>query len=141
MSSRRVDPPELARFISEWQTADGMFIVGLDQRIVHWNQSARGLLGYPARGAIGSARYELLSGNDLKGMSVCRRDCPVVQKARRGETAPAHDLHARTSGGSRAWINASTLLAIEPVSETPGVAYVFRDPGPTRSTKSNSDSG
>ena len=45
-------------------TADGVFAVGEDQRIIHWNAGAEKILGYSAKEMLGRFCFDLMKGVD-----------------------------------------------------------------------------
>jgi PAS domain S-box-containing protein len=91
-------------------TADGVWAVDADQRIILWNKAAEGLLGYTAEEAMGQYCYELLAGRDLGSRPVCRARCATSECARRGRPIRAFNLRVRDSDGHSAWIDVSGIV-------------------------------
>jgi PAS domain S-box-containing protein len=91
-------------------TADGLYIVDHQQRIVRWNRGAERLLGYAAREVLGRPCYDVLDGCGHNHQQVCGRACAVDRAVRRGELPPGRELHVRRKDGVRIWIRMSILV-------------------------------
>lgn len=91
-------------------TADGMFVVDREQVIVHWNDSAERILGFSRDQVIGRRCYEVLAGRERQNRPYCRRDCPVISKARRGRVSENYDLCCVTADGQARWLNIGILI-------------------------------
>lgn len=98
-------------------TADGVWAVDADQRIVLWNQAASELLGYTAEEAKGEFCYELLAGRDLGNRPVCRARCAISEAARRGRPIRSLHLRIRDDDGHSVWIDVSGLVVPHESSE------------------------
>jgi PAS domain S-box-containing protein len=90
-------------------TADGGFAIDADGRIVLWNRAAESMLGHTEREVIGRQCCELLLGDDENGNRLCCRGCHIKEIARTGTPVHSFDMRTRTKGGSRIWVNVSTL--------------------------------
>ncbi len=112
----------LARF----RTADGLFAVDRNQRIVHWSDRAQEILGYSAAEMIGKPCYEMLGGLDTRNYRFCRRNCPVMVNARRGRSTPAYDLLCTSLSGEEKWLNVSVVIPRGSQREV-NVLHLFRD--------------
>ena len=117
----------LPEWLANLRTADGLFAVDEEQRVIHWSESAERLLGYPADEALGSRCYELLGSVDLDGHPVCRDDCRVLTNARRGRVTGAYDIVARRGDGERVWLNSSTLIAPREGDWGPLLVHLVRE--------------
>ena len=91
------------------QAGDAAFAMGLDGRIAHWNDAAAALLGHPRAEVLGRRCWDVLAGSDGRGERVCWEDCPVMRRARAGESPAAFDLRARTKAGRIVSLGVSTL--------------------------------
>ena len=91
-------------------TADGVWAVDSEQRIILWNEAAEELLGYAAQEATGQYCYRLLAGRDLAGRPVCRARCAIGECARRGRPIRSFNLRVQCSDGRTAWIDVSGLV-------------------------------
>jgi DNA-binding CsgD family transcriptional regulator len=90
-----------------FDTADGMFTVGWDQRIIQWNRAAERALGFRASEAIGRKCFEALGGPG----SLCRKSCPVLSGARGGQLTPAANVALRGAARGLRRFTMSTLVA------------------------------
>ncbi|MEK7248359.1 MAG: PAS domain-containing protein, partial [Chloroflexota bacterium] len=67
-------------------TADGLFCVDRDQRVVQWSESAERVIGLKADDVVGRLCYEVIGGSQLFAYPYCQPDCPVLSNARRRRT-------------------------------------------------------
>ena len=86
-------------------TADGVFAVDEDQRIVHWNAGAERLLGYSSQETLGRFCYEVIDGVDQSSRQVCFRGCPVLDCAKNGSPTPGHDVKVKAKDGTGRWLS------------------------------------
>ena len=93
---------------TEVETADELFIVGHDQRIVFWGSSAEKILELSAPSVLGRRCSEVIAGREGPSGQYCRRNCPVISNARRGRAAPDYDLRCATASGEAKWLNFTT---------------------------------
>lgn len=89
-----------------FDTADGMFTVACDQRIVQWNRAAERALGFGASEAIGRKCFEVVGGPG----SMCNKSCPVLTGARRSQLTPAVNVALRGAGRQLRQFSMSTLV-------------------------------
>lgn len=107
------------------RSADGVFAVDANQRIVFWSQAAQELLGRTSREVLGKYCYEVVLGTDYEGHPFCRRACPAIRAARLGRAVPNYDIACHRNGGE-VWLNVS----IVPVTGANGDAkaiHMIRD--------------
>lgn len=90
------------------RSADGVFAVDADQRVVFWSAATEELVGRPASEVAGKLCYEVIPGRDYEGHPFCRRDCPAIKAARRGRGVPNFDIAFRTNG-EEVWLNVSIV--------------------------------
>lgn len=125
MSAQRArTEPDLRMFD---HAGDGVFAVDGEQRIIYWNEAAGRLLGYRREQAIGRFCYELITGEDYEGQSFCRRDCPVIDFARRGLGVQAYDVYTRTAVGGGIWLNVSVVPVQWRRPRRTAAVHIFRD--------------
>ncbi len=91
-------------------TADGMIVVNGEQKILQWNDSAERILGFSRGEVIGRRCYEVLNGRERQNRPYCRKDCPVISKARRGRVSENYDLCCVTADGQARWLNIGILI-------------------------------
>ena len=107
--------------------ADGVHIVGEDQRIIYWNSAAQSLLGYRPAEALGHACFDLVAGGDYQGHSFCRRFCPTIRAVARGKGLPPYDVKSQTKDGRDIWLNISVIPMQDPEGEGNLAVHLFRD--------------
>ncbi len=118
---------EPGHLLADLKTADGMFCVDSNQRIIAWSESAEQVLGHVSSEVLGRPCYEVIGGRDSQSYRFCRRNCPTMINARRGRTTSDYDVVARTKRGSDVWVNVSTLLLKTKRKRSPVVIHTLRD--------------
>jgi PAS domain S-box-containing protein len=108
-------------------TADGVYVVDADQRIVAWNASAERLLGSTPQQVLGRPCYEVIAGSDYEGHAFCRQDCPVAACTRRGQIVPNYDILARAEDAGGRWLNVSIVVVRAAEYSRPLAVHLFRD--------------
>jgi PAS domain S-box-containing protein len=93
------------------RTADGVFAVDHDQRIVFWNDAAECLLGYRANEVIGRLCHEIFDGEPRPGCLECSPECPVMVAAIRHESVPTYNLMSHTKDGDAILLNVSVIIS------------------------------
>ncbi len=97
---------KLLRLLS--RSADGVFAVDAEQHVISWSAAAEELTGQAASDVIGRPCYEIVAGTDYQGQIFCRRNCPTIRSARRGQAVPNFDLACRRDG-EETWLNVSII--------------------------------
>lgn len=116
MVDRTTAQDDLIGLLTGLETADGVFIVDNDQRI----------LGHAPDKAVGRLCYEVVGGRDPRNSRFCRRNCPVIANARKGRPTPDYDVLCSTSEGEIKWLNVS--VAVHRNGASPFlVLHLFRD--------------
>lgn len=90
------------------ETADGLFAVDQNQRIVLWTAAAETLTGIKARDALGHPCH-ILEGRDEWGESICTKDCHIFQALRQGQPPPSDDLIVRRPDGRQVRMTFSVI--------------------------------
>jgi len=108
-------------------TADGVYVVGDDQRLLFLNSAASRLLGRRPEDVVGLPCYEVILGDDYEGQTFCRKDCPTIQAVRRGKCIPNYDVLSRTGDGCDMWLNVSVVSAPDPEGAGRLAIHMFRD--------------
>src|SRR3972149_3372184 len=90
------------------ETADGLFAVDQNQRIVLWTAAAEALTGIKARDALGHPCH-ILEGRDEWGESICTKDCHIFQALRQGQPPPSDDLIVRRPDGRQVRMTFSVI--------------------------------
>jgi len=127
--TEKTDVEEILAYFS--RTAEGVWAVDDEQRIVLWNAAAERLLGYPADQVAGQICHELLSGQDPRGQPVCRSDCPIMDRARRGQLPESFSMQVRRNDGGATWIDTSIIVLPEESGKegSAAVVHLFRQVG------------
>jgi PAS domain S-box-containing protein len=92
------------------RTADGVYAVDREQRIVFWNSAAEHMLGHTAAEVIGRACHEIFAGEPRPGCLACESHCPVMIAASRHEPVPTYNLLTRTKAGDPILLNVSVIV-------------------------------
>lgn len=91
------------------RTAEGLFVVDDQQRIVTWSTAAEHLFGRSAREVLGRPCHEALGVPGER--PDCRATCRIVLEARRGRAVAHHDIHATHADGHLLTLRASAFIA------------------------------
>ncbi|HVP05559.1 MAG TPA: LuxR C-terminal-related transcriptional regulator [Dehalococcoidia bacterium] len=113
-----------ASFAPNLITADGLFAVDSEQRILEWSAPAERLTGLRAEAVIGRPCYEVLGSNGSR--SPCRPHCTAMANARRRRPTPNFDIRLAT-GDQDATLNLTTLVAPNHEPGAPLVLHLLRD--------------
>ena len=128
-----VELPQAVEALLAARTADAVFVVDPEYRIVHWD--ARAELDGPSVGR--GNRQALLRGGlrQVRGWrSFCARECSAMRMARAGQASPGYDMRIFTRSSGKRWVNVKhpqrgrrggTL----PGASSQGRAGSARDPG------------
>ena len=108
-------------------SADGVYAVDSQQRIVFWSAGAEKLTGRRSDEVLGLPCYEVMLGGDYNGSPFCRRNCPTIVGARRGQPVPNYDLEVQNAEGRPTWFNVSIVpLSRRSAGRTLAI-HMFRD--------------
>jgi len=108
-------------------TADGVFAIGSDHRIIFWNKAAQDILGFNPKEVLGEYCYEVIFGRTERGEVLCSKSCCVMNSIEKGKKVSNFDTLAHTKTGVPVWINVS-IIAIPSRHEDLNVAvHIFRD--------------
>ena len=101
-------PPEVESLIRA-RTADAIFVVDPEYRVVHWDARAESLTGFLAEEVVGRPCYEVVSAQGGTGDCFDARVRSAMKLARIGQPVPAYDVRVLTRTSGRRWVNLSTL--------------------------------
>ncbi len=110
-----------------FNTADAVFAVDQDLRIIFWNEAAEALLGYKAEEVLGNYCYELIGCRDDSGRLACHGNCLESLRGIQEEMVPTHDFLFRTKHGREIWLSVSTVLLPSRRKELTVLVHLFRD--------------
>ncbi|MBI4454355.1 MAG: PAS domain-containing protein [Acidobacteria bacterium] len=105
--------------------SDGVFAVGLDQKIIFWNRAAQALLGFRSTEVLGQYCYDVIAGCNGNERRVCRQDCRECQIAKKRGVIPNSNLVTLNKAGKTIWINVSPMVVR--TGELTTIIHVFRD--------------
>jgi len=108
-------------------TADGVFAVGTDHKIVFWNKSAQNILGYKAKEVLGKSCNEVIAGTDSNGNSVCSRNCNVMKATNKKQTVVNYEVLTHSNKADKIWLNVSIINIPGSQPEHSTVVHIFRD--------------
>jgi PAS domain S-box-containing protein len=108
-------------------TADGVFAVGTDHKIVFWNKSAQKILGYSAKEVLGKYCNEIIAGTDSKGNPVCSRSCNVMKAIKKEENPDNYEMLTHSKTGDPIWLNVSIIRVSGSQPALSTVVHMFRD--------------
>lgn len=111
------------------QTADGVFAIDPDHRIILWNRSAEEILGFSADEALGRFCYEVLPGRDPAGNLFCFKGCSVITMIKKDQLIRSYDVQMMTKAGRKVWLNVSIVLVPSPKQNGPVIVHLFRSAG------------
>lgn len=110
-----------------YNTADGVFAIGSDHRIIFWNKAAQDILGFKPKEVLGKYCYKIISGRNESGEVLCSKNCCVVDTIKRGRKVRNFDTLAHTKTGTRVWINVSIVAIPSKHEDLHIAAHIFRD--------------
>ena len=108
------------------RTADGLFCVDRNQRIVYWSSSAEKVVGMNAAEVVGRPCYEVLGGGQPLTHPRCQPNCQVLANAVRGRTTRDFDVRIRLEEQDK-WLNVSIVLADDGDERSPLIIHLTRD--------------
>ena len=108
-------------------TADGVFAVDEDQRIVHWNEGAERILGYSSQDVLGRFCYDVINGVDQWSGQVCYLGCPVMDCAKGGRPTPGQDVKVRAKDGTGRWLSVVHTYITGSNRRLAAVVHILRD--------------
>lgn len=108
-------------------SADALFAVDADQRIVLWNSAAEQLLAFTQEEVIGRQCYEVLHGVSENFQPVCERGCAVMRKLRHREVVRDFDVLCRAKTGPLLTVNIGIVVEYGQGNEPRDVVHFLRD--------------
>jgi len=106
-------------------TADGVYVVDGNQRVIGWNEGAERILGFGEADVIARPCYELIAGRIRPDKPWCQPDCKIHNCALNRTPVENFDLLTRTKGGADIWLNVSVISPSN--DDQPMTAHVIRD--------------
>lgn len=109
------------------KTADGVFAIGSDQRIIFWNKAAQDILGFKPKEVLGKFCYKVVSGRNESGEVLCSKSCCVTDTIKSGRKVRNFDTLAHTKKGTPVWINVSIIAIPSKHEDLHVAAHIFRE--------------
>lgn len=109
VEGRALEMPLVVECLVSARTADAVFVVAPDGRVVYWDREAEVLTGMLAPEVVGRSCHVALRGECEGGGRLCAQDCPVMALARVGHAVPNYDMRIETRHAGRRWVNVSVL--------------------------------
>jgi len=121
-------PEPIAKLLDQFaHTADGMFAVNPQHRIIAWNKAAETLLGYSAEEVVGRCCYEVIQGRDGNGSLQCSESCPHFEQGKKLRWVRHVDLQSRSKSGQDVWISITTVSIVSAQRKLSALVHLFRD--------------
>lgn len=124
--------PQAVESLVNARTADAVFVVDPNYRIVHWDVRSESLTGRMAEEIIGKPCYEVLRGECEGGSTFCDHQCSVMRLAQAGQRVSSYDMRVSTRWGQKKWVNVSNLIVDS--EEGPYLVHLVRDTQKTHET-------
>jgi len=115
-------PKPVAKLLEQLtHTAEGMFAVDAQQRIIVWNKAAEALLGYTAEEVYGKSCCEIIQGRDCNGVLQCVAHCSHFEQGKKLRWVHHMDIQSRSKSGKDIWISITTVSILVTAGVTAGV--------------------
>ncbi len=118
-----MQPPEFLDTMCN--TADGVFIVDADQKIVRWNKGAERILKYSEAEVLNQNCYRVLAGRVHSDRLWCHANCTVQSCVAKGTPMENFDLLTLTNEGQPVWLNISVIYPAD--GNERFTAHILRD--------------
>ena len=106
-------------------TADGVFIVDANQRIICWNKGAERILKYTETEVMNHNCYRAIAGRVPPERLWCHANCKVQACVAKNSPIENFDLLTRTNEGTPVWLNVTVVSP--PEGNEKFTAHILRD--------------
>ena len=106
-------------------TADGVFIVDANKRILRWNKGAEKILGFPENDVLNRECYRVVPGKNRLEKVLCGPNCKIHSSVLRGAPQKNFDILTQASAGNQIWLNVSVISSQDGPESF--IAHVIRD--------------
>jgi PAS domain S-box-containing protein len=106
-------------------TADGVFIVDADKRILRWNKGAEKILGCTEADVLNHECYQVVSGKLRQDRVLCSKNCKIHGNALNGTPQENFDMLIQGKDNKPLWLNVSVLSPAD--GGEPFLAHILRD--------------
>jgi PAS domain S-box-containing protein len=90
-------------------TADGVYIVNADQRIVRWNKGAERILQRTEAETLNQECYRVIAGQVNPSKTWCHMNCKVHTCAAQGTPVENFNILTHDNSGRAIWLNVSVI--------------------------------
>jgi PAS domain S-box-containing protein len=106
-------------------TADGVFIVDAEKRILRWNKGAEKILGFAEADVLNQECYQVISGIFRQDRVLCSKNCKIHSNALNGTPQENFDVLIQRKDHKPLWLNVSVLSPAD--GGEPFLAHILRD--------------
>lgn len=106
-------------------TADGVFIVDEDKRILKWNKGMERILGQAEAEVLNWECFRVVSGRCETDKLLCNQDCRIHSNAFNGTPQENFDIQILRNDEEPLWLNVSVLSPAD--GKKPFLAHIVRD--------------
>ena len=106
-------------------TADGVFIVDGDKRILQWNKGMERILGPEESDVLNRECFRVVSGRSEADKPLCNQNCRIHSDALGGIPQENFDIQVRKNDKGPLWLNISVLSPAD--GKEPFLAHIVRD--------------
>lgn len=106
-------------------TADGVFIVDAEKRILRWNKGAEKILGYAEADVLNHECFRVISGKLRQDRVLCSKNCKIHSNALNGTPQENFDVLIQGKDNKPLWLNVSILSPAD--GGEPFLAHILRD--------------
>jgi PAS domain S-box-containing protein len=106
-------------------TADGVFIVNPEQRIVRWNKGAERILHYSEMEVLNHNCFRVIAGRVHPDKLWCHSNCKVHSCVQKGAPPENFDLMTHNNNGEEVWLNISIVSSQKDADRL--IVHLFRD--------------
>jgi PAS domain S-box-containing protein len=106
-------------------TADGVFIVDVNKRIIRWNKGAEKILGYTETEVLNRDCFQVISGRIASDRALCGPNCRIHSGVLKGAPQKNFDLLTQSNTGEPLWLNITLIASLD--SGESFIAHILRD--------------
>ena len=106
-------------------TADGVFIVDAEKRILRWNKGAEKILGHAEADVLNRECFRVVAGRSRADKALCSQNCRIHSNALDGTPQENFDMLVHGRDHKPLWLNVSILSPAD--REEPFLAHILRD--------------
>ncbi|MCL5094305.1 MAG: ATP-binding protein [Patescibacteria group bacterium] len=107
--------------------ADGVYAVDTERNVVLFNKAAEEMTGWEEKAALGIKCWTVMKLKNEQDVSICEKDCPVLQVWNSGENVVRDDLCFVNKSKKNIQISAGYSPIKDISGNTTGAICVFRD--------------